>query len=99
MTIGGRARRAARALATAAVAAAILTGGGQAGRDRPLTGGAVRDDTAWLQARLDAGGGRIFLPKLPNGGCYATCITSRPSRASVTEKRSPWASPVMTQSG
>jgi Right handed beta helix region len=31
-----------------------------------------RDDTAWLQARLDAGGGTIFLPALPNGECYAT---------------------------
>jgi len=31
-----------------------------------------RDDTAWLQARLDAAGGRMFLPKLPNGECYAT---------------------------
>jgi hypothetical protein len=35
-------------------------------------GGPDRDDTAWLQARLDRGGGRIFLPKLPNGECYAT---------------------------
>jgi hypothetical protein len=33
---------------------------------------AGRDDTSWLQARLDAGGGTIFLPKLPNGVCYAT---------------------------
>src|ERR687884_1404049 len=72
MTIAGRARLAARALAAAAAAAAVLTGGGQAGQDRPRTAGAARDDTAWLQARLDAGGGRIFLPKLPNGGCYAT---------------------------
>ena len=32
----------------------------------------VRDDTAWLQARLDRAGGTIFLPKLPNGECYAT---------------------------
>jgi hypothetical protein len=31
-----------------------------------------RDDTAWLQARLDRGGGTIFLPQLPNGECYAT---------------------------
>jgi hypothetical protein len=30
------------------------------------------DDTAWLQARLDRGGGTIFLPKLPGGACYAT---------------------------
>jgi hypothetical protein len=31
-----------------------------------------RDDTAWLQARLDRRGGTIFLPSLPNGECYAT---------------------------
>jgi hypothetical protein len=35
-------------------------------------GGSPRDDTHWLQARLDRGGGRIFLPKLPNAECYAT---------------------------
>jgi hypothetical protein len=35
---------------------------------RPTTG----DDTAWLQARLDRGGGTIFLPKLPGDACYAT---------------------------
>jgi hypothetical protein len=34
----------------------------------PSTG----DDTAWLQSRLDRGGGTIFLPKLPGGACYAT---------------------------
>ena len=33
--------------------------------------GGPRDDTDWLQARLDARGGTIFLPKLPNGQCYA----------------------------
>jgi hypothetical protein len=33
---------------------------------------AERDDTSWLQARLDEGGGTIFLPKLPGGECYAT---------------------------
>jgi hypothetical protein len=33
---------------------------------------AARDDTPWLQARLDASGGRVFLPKLPGGRCYAT---------------------------
>jgi hypothetical protein len=32
----------------------------------------ARDDTSWLQARLDRRGGTIFLPKLPNGECYAT---------------------------
>jgi hypothetical protein len=37
----------------------------------PATGDG-RDDTAWLQARLDSGGGTIFLPSLPNGECYAT---------------------------
>jgi hypothetical protein len=39
------------------------------------TGGATaapgRDDTATLQARLDAGG-TVFLPALPDGQCYAT---------------------------
>lgn len=30
-----------------------------------------RDDTAWLQARLD-GGGRVYLPRLPEGECYRT---------------------------
>jgi hypothetical protein len=30
-----------------------------------------RDDTAALQAQLDAGG-TVFLPRLPNGECYAT---------------------------
>jgi hypothetical protein len=34
-------------------------------------GGGARDDTAWLQAKLD-GGGAVFLPRLPNGECYAT---------------------------
>src|SRR5207248_9142322 len=31
-----------------------------------------RDDTQWLQARLDASGGVVSLPKLPGGQCYAT---------------------------
>jgi hypothetical protein len=35
----------------------------------PASGG---DDTAWLQARLDRGGGTVFLPKLPGDRCYAT---------------------------
>ena len=30
------------------------------------------DDTSWLQARLDRSGGTVFLPKLPDGRCYAT---------------------------
>src|SRR4051812_12591936 len=34
-------------------------------------GGALRDDTEWLQAKLDAGGA-FFLPRLPDGRCYAT---------------------------
>ena len=38
----------------------------------PAGGSAQRDDTAWLQARLDRGGGTIFLPKLPGDACYAT---------------------------
>ena len=38
----------------------------------PTAGGAERDDTAWLQARLDRSAGTIFLPKLPNDTCYAT---------------------------
>jgi hypothetical protein len=38
----------------------------------PPSTAAVRDDTAWLQARLDRAGGTIFLPKLGNGECYAT---------------------------
>jgi hypothetical protein len=38
----------------------------------PPSSGSVRDDTAWLQARLDRAAGTIFLPKLPNGECYAT---------------------------
>jgi hypothetical protein len=37
-----------------------------------LTGADGRDDTAWLQARLDVRGGTIFLPTLPGGECYAT---------------------------
>jgi hypothetical protein len=39
-------------------------------RPQPVSG--PRDDTAWLQARLDRRGGTIFLPRLPNGECYAT---------------------------
>jgi hypothetical protein len=38
----------------------------------PRSTATVRDDTAWLQARLDRAGGTIFLPKLPTGDCYAT---------------------------
>jgi Right handed beta helix region len=38
----------------------------------PATTTTPRDDTPWLQARLDRGGGTIFLPKLPGDACYAT---------------------------
>jgi hypothetical protein len=38
----------------------------------PVNASSPRDDTGWLQARLDRGGGTINLPRLPNGGCYAT---------------------------
>ena len=37
-----------------------------------LLAAAGKDDTAWLQKRLDAGGGTIFLPALDGGRCYAT---------------------------
>jgi hypothetical protein len=39
---------------------------------RSVAPASTGDDTAWLQARLDRGGGTIFLPKLPGGACYAT---------------------------
>jgi hypothetical protein len=39
---------------------------------RNVPSGPSRDDTRGLQARLDQGGGTIFLPRLPNGECYAT---------------------------
>jgi Right handed beta helix region len=32
----------------------------------------LRELSTWLQARLDRRGGTIFLPKLPQGECYAT---------------------------
>ena len=54
------------------VAAAPAQSGGPQWRPTVSNAGGARDDTAWLQARLDAGGGTIFLPKLPNGECYAT---------------------------
>ena len=37
-----------------------------------VASGAERDDTTWLQSRLDRAGGTVFLPALPNGECYAT---------------------------
>ena len=36
------------------------------------------DDTAWLQGRLDRGGGTIFLPKLPGDLREAGAVRSRP---------------------
>jgi Right handed beta helix region len=55
---------------------AVLTRGARPFRE-PSTGRSVApastgDDTAWLQSRLDRGGGTIFLPKLPGDACYAT---------------------------
>ncbi|MDQ2968093.1 MAG: right-handed parallel beta-helix repeat-containing protein [Actinomycetota bacterium] len=58
-------RRAFRGLWAAAACAAALLGLASS------AGGATRDDSAWLQAKLDAGG-TIFLPRLPSGQCYAT---------------------------
>ncbi len=52
------------AVAAAAVAAVTI---GVAGAG----GSAPRDDTAWLQALLDAGD-LIYLPQLPNSECYQT---------------------------
>jgi Right handed beta helix region len=39
---------------------------------RTVAPASTGDDTAWLQARLDRGGGTIFLPKLPGDACYRT---------------------------
>src|SRR5262249_32489626 len=52
-----------RALLPAALCVAVLASASSA------AGG--RDDTAALQARLDAGG-NVSIPKLPNGECYRT---------------------------
>jgi hypothetical protein len=50
-----------------------VSGPAQAEPSRPpTTSASPRDDTTWLQARLDRGGGTVFLPKLANGECYAT---------------------------
>jgi Right handed beta helix region len=54
------------------VAASTAASGNPFTRIAALSTGAARDDTARLQARLDQGGGTIFLPKLSNGECYAT---------------------------
>src|SRR4051812_36397643 len=59
-----RARMRGRWFVTTLVVLAFLGAGSSAG-------GAVRDDTDALQAKLDAGGA-VFLPKLPDGRCYAT---------------------------
>jgi hypothetical protein len=53
-------------------APASARSGGQPWRPNVSSPAGARDDTGRLQARLDAGGGTIFLPKLPNGQCYAT---------------------------
>jgi hypothetical protein len=54
-----------------------VTGGSGSSQSEPsrppiAATGTPRDDTRWLQARLDRTGGTIFLPTLPNGECYAT---------------------------
>jgi hypothetical protein len=51
------------AVATAAALVAAPSAGGEAAP--------VRDDTVWLQQRLDAGG-RVVIPALPEGECYRT---------------------------
>lgn len=55
------ARGALRAVAAGSLCALVLPG----------AAAAERDDTSWLQARLD-GGGRVTIPKLPGGECYRT---------------------------
>jgi hypothetical protein len=49
----------------------LLAGAGIVAVPGPGHATSGRDDTTWLQARLDAGG-RIFLPKLADGECYET---------------------------
>jgi hypothetical protein len=56
---------------------AVLTRAARTFREPPSSARSVApastgDDTAWLQSRLDRGGGTIFLPKLPGDACYAT---------------------------
>jgi len=51
--------------------ALVLVAGLSAALARSQAAAESRDDTAWLQAALDAGG-RVFLPKLPGGACYQT---------------------------
>lgn len=56
-----------RGVWVAVVTAAALVGAPGAGGEASP----ARDDTVWLQERLDAGG-RVFIPALPAGQCYAT---------------------------
>jgi hypothetical protein len=55
---------------------AVLTRAARAFREPPamrsVAPASTGDDTAWLQSRLDRGGGTVFLPKLPGDACYAT---------------------------
>jgi Right handed beta helix region len=55
---------------------AVLTRGPRALKQgtvqRTIAPASTGDDTAWLQERLDRGGGTIFLPKLAGGACYLT---------------------------
>jgi hypothetical protein len=60
-----RGRAALRGLCATSACAAALFGLASS------AGAGIRDDTAWLQTKLDAGGA-IFLPRLPDGHCYAT---------------------------
>src|SRR5438067_3594825 len=57
-------------IALAALVVAVSLPAASAATPRARADG--RDDTAWLQARLDASGGVVSLPKLPGGQCYAT---------------------------
>jgi len=50
---------------------ALLAVAGLVSVPGPGRAAAGRDDTTWLQTRLDAGG-KIFLPKLKGGDCYET---------------------------
>jgi hypothetical protein len=54
------------------VGAVRQTPAGERWVPRNVSSATARDDTRWLQARLDQRGGTIFLPKLPNDECYAT---------------------------
>jgi len=56
-------------IAPAALAVAASLPAASAATPRARANG--RDDAAWLQARLDASGGVVSLPKLPGGQCYA----------------------------